>query len=74
MSRPESDKVFTGSIPTLYESYLVPLIFEPYATNLVNRLASRPLDRVLEIAAAPVSSRAASHPFSPTASPSSPRT
>ncbi len=51
MSRPESDKVFTGSIPTLYESYLVPLIFEPYATNLVNRLASRPLDRVLEIAA-----------------------
>ncbi len=51
MSSPNSDKVFTGSIPKLYESYLVPLIFEPYATDLVNRLASRSLTRVLEIAA-----------------------
>ncbi len=51
MSSPESHKVFTGSIPTLYERYLVPLIFEPYAADLVNRLASRSLTRVLEIAA-----------------------
>jgi len=29
----------------------VPLIFEPYAVDLVNRLGSRPLSRVLEIAA-----------------------
>jgi len=51
MSNPDTDKVFTGSIPKLYETYLVPLIFEPYAADLVNRLASRSLTRVLEIAA-----------------------
>jgi len=47
----DTDKVFAGSIPKLYETYLVPLIFEPYAADLANRLASRPLTRVLEIAA-----------------------
>lgn len=51
MSGPESDKVFAGSIPKLYEEYLVPLIFQPYADDLANRLASRPVSRVLEIAA-----------------------
>jgi SAM-dependent methyltransferase len=51
MSNPDTDKVFTGSIPKLYETYLVPLIFEPYAADLVNRLASRSLTRILEIAA-----------------------
>lgn len=48
---PNTDKVFAGAIPQLYETYLVPMIFEPYAADLVNRLASRPLARVLEIAA-----------------------
>ena len=47
----DTDKVFTGSIPKLYDTYLVPLIFEPYATDLVNRLRSRSLSRILEIAA-----------------------
>ena len=51
MNSPDTDKVFTGSIPKLYETYLVPLIFEPYAADLVNRLSSRSLSRVLEIAA-----------------------
>ncbi len=51
MSSPDTDKVFSGSVAKLYETYLVPLIFEPYAVDLVNRLASRPLTRVLEIAA-----------------------
>src|SRR3972149_11805672 len=51
MSSPDTDKVFSGSIPKLYETYLVPLIFEPYAAGLVNWLASRSLSRVLEIAA-----------------------
>jgi SAM-dependent methyltransferase len=46
-----SDKIFSGSIPKLYEEYLVPMIFQPYAADLVNRLASRSLTRVLEIAA-----------------------
>ena len=47
----DTDKVFAGSIPKLYDTYLVPLIFEPYATDLANRLRSRSLSRVLEIAA-----------------------
>lgn len=51
MSNPDNDKVFTGSIPKIYDTYLVPLIFEPYAVDLVNRLTSRPLSKVLEIAA-----------------------
>ncbi len=51
MSNFDSDKVFTGSVPKLYEAYLVPLIFEPYAADLANRLASRSLACVLEIAA-----------------------
>jgi SAM-dependent methyltransferase len=51
MSSPNIDKVFTGSIPKLYETYLVPLIFEPYAVELVNRLASKSPAHVLEIAA-----------------------
>ena len=51
MGGPDSDKVFTGSIPKLYETHLVPLIFEPYASDLVSRVASRSPSRVLEIAA-----------------------
>ena len=51
MNTPYTDKVFAGSIPKLYESHLVPLIFEPYAADLVRRLASRSVTRVLEIAA-----------------------
>jgi len=51
MSGSDADRVFSGSIPKLYETYLVPLIFAPYAADLVNRLASRSLTRVLEIAA-----------------------
>ena len=50
-TNPESDKVFAGSIPKLYDEYLVPLIFEPYATDLAQRLASRSVTRLLEIAA-----------------------
>jgi SAM-dependent methyltransferase len=51
MSSPAADEVFTGSIPKLYETHLVPLIFAPYAADLAHRLAARPLTRVLEIAA-----------------------
>ncbi len=51
MATSDTDKIFTGSIPKLYDTYLVPLIFEPYALDLANRLRSRPLSRVLEIAA-----------------------
>jgi SAM-dependent methyltransferase len=51
MNSPESDKIFAAPIPKLYEEHLVPLIFQSYAEDLANRLASRPLSRVLEIAA-----------------------
>jgi SAM-dependent methyltransferase len=51
MSGSDPDRVFSGSIPALYETYMVPLIFEPYAPDLANRLASRSVNRVLEIAA-----------------------
>jgi len=51
MSHFETDKMFAGSIPSLYETLLVPLIFEPYAADLVDRLALESLSRVLEIAA-----------------------
>ncbi len=47
----DADKVFSGSIPGLYETYLVPLIFETYADDIKNRLASRRPTRVLETAA-----------------------
>jgi len=46
-----SDAAFTGSVPVIYESYLVPLIFEAYAEDLVKRLAPRKPKRILEIAA-----------------------
>ena len=46
-----ADKVFAGSIPEIYERFLVPLIFESYALDLAERLAkTRPQD-VLETAA-----------------------
>jgi SAM-dependent methyltransferase len=48
---PETDKLFAGSIPKLYEGNLVPMIFEPYAVDLARRVASRKVSRVLEIAA-----------------------
>lgn len=51
MTDPDKDTVFSGSIPELYDTYLVPLIFEPYAADLAARLAARSPGRVLEIAA-----------------------
>ncbi len=45
------DAAFAGSIPELYDTYLVPLIFEGYAQSLARRVAeARPM-QVLEIAA-----------------------
>jgi|SRR5215472_9473989 len=51
MTSNATDKVFAGSIPKIYDTYLVPLIFQPYADDLVRRVASRQPRRVLEIAA-----------------------
>ncbi|HWT36373.1 MAG TPA: SAM-dependent methyltransferase, partial [Paraburkholderia sp.] len=46
-----NDTGFTGSIPEIYERYLVPMLFEPYARDLGSRLGSIEASRVLEIAA-----------------------
>jgi ubiquinone/menaquinone biosynthesis C-methylase UbiE len=46
-----NDKVFTGSIPEVYDQFLVPLIFEPYAADLSQRLVSFDPKRILETAA-----------------------
>jgi SAM-dependent methyltransferase len=51
MTGPQSDHLFAGSLPQIYDRYLVPLIFAPYAERLARRLASRNPERVLEIAA-----------------------
>ena len=46
-----SDRVFGGSIPDLYDSHMVPLIFAAYAEDLAQRVAALAPGRVLEIAA-----------------------
>lgn len=45
-----SDAVFAGSVPQLYEQYLVPLIFQRYADDVARRAASLAPSRVLETA------------------------
>ena len=51
MTVPDTDKVFAGRIPEFYDTYMVPLIFQPYAKDMASRVASRHVSRVLEIAA-----------------------
>ena len=46
-----TDTVFSGSIASLYDKYLGPLIFEPYAQDLATRLSALNAERVLETAA-----------------------
>jgi SAM-dependent methyltransferase len=46
-----SDTKFAGSIPALYDAYFVPMLFEPYAVDLVNRVQALRASRILEIAA-----------------------
>ena len=47
----KSDTVYAGSVPKLYEEYLVPLVFAPYAPDMVKRLEGRSISRLLEVAA-----------------------
>lgn len=37
----DADKVFVGSIPENYDRYLVPLIFEGFAEDIAQRVASK---------------------------------
>lgn len=47
----QTDTVFAGSLPLLYERYMGPLLFEPYAADLALRLAAVTAGRILETAA-----------------------
>lgn len=46
-----ADSAFTGSIPTLYHNRLGPLLFEPYAWDMAQRVAALRPERILETAA-----------------------
>jgi len=41
---------FAGSVPEYYERHLVPVIFEPYAQDLIQRIGRRPDGALLELA------------------------
>ena len=47
----EAGTPFTHSTPELYDRYMVPLLFEPYAKVVAERAASLHPQRILEIAA-----------------------
>lgn len=47
----QSDKGFTGSIPALYDRYLGPMLFAPFADDLAARVEALRPSRVLETAA-----------------------
>jgi len=47
----DADRAFAGSIPALYDRYLGPFVFEPYAADLAARLADLRDGPLLEIAA-----------------------
>lgn len=46
-----SDTVFAGSIPAIYDRYMVPLVFAPYARLVAERVAGFRPQRILETAA-----------------------
>lgn len=48
---PNSDTRFKGSVPAIYDRYLGPLVFEPFAADLATRVAKIKPRNVLEVAA-----------------------
>jgi ubiquinone/menaquinone biosynthesis C-methylase UbiE len=47
----DNDSLFAGSIPALYDQFLVPLLFAPYAADMAERIASWAPRDILETAA-----------------------
>ena len=39
----QSDTVFAGSVPALYDRYLGPMLFAPYAADMARRVAASTL-------------------------------
>ncbi|MBT2133313.1 methyltransferase domain-containing protein [Croceibacterium sp. LX-88] len=48
---PSPDRTFAGSIPTIYDRYLKPLLFGPYAADIAERIAALDPRTILETAA-----------------------
>ncbi len=46
-----TDAAFSGAIPALYERFLVPMLFAPYAEDIAARVAALGARRILETAA-----------------------
>ena len=46
----DKNAAFVGSIPENYDRYLGPMFFEPFALDISERLSSRPVAAVLEVA------------------------
>ena len=46
-----TDSSFAGAIPGIYEQHLVPLLFEPYAQDLAQRVSDLRRGRLIELAA-----------------------
>lgn len=46
-----NDAQFDGAVPRFYEQFMVPMLFAPYAADLVARVLAVPHARVLELAA-----------------------
>jgi SAM-dependent methyltransferase len=51
MTKSDTDTLFAGFVPKLYERHLVPMVFGPFAPDLVRRLEPTGVSRVLEVAA-----------------------
>ncbi|MBZ5504566.1 MAG: class I SAM-dependent methyltransferase [Acidobacteriia bacterium] len=47
----QTDNVFAGSIPAIYDRYMAPMFFAPYAADLAERLRNVNAGHLLEIAA-----------------------
>jgi len=46
-----TDTVFAGSIPAMYDRYMVPLLFRPYAEVVADRAKALSPNQILETAA-----------------------
>lgn len=46
----DRDSVFEGTVPAIYDAYLVPLIFQPYAGDLAVRVSAIGASKILELA------------------------
>jgi len=64
--RPEEQWQVSGSAPEAYEHYLVPTLFTPWAEDLVDRMALRPGERVVDVACGTgIVARLAAHRINP---------